>query len=591
MMMKKTNSKTTPKFKTPLHEYIWRIDNGKVVAGEYLKKEMERNKRYLEDDRYELDIKECRKAIFFISNFCLLLESDDPKLIGKPITLSLWQKAFICSLVGFYHYVDEEKVDPDTLELLGSQKARTRMTREIFLMVASGNGKTTLLAAIAIYLMFGMDLYAPKAFIGSNAKEQSKLCFDYIKNMVEKNPQLNKMVRMQISQLRMQTKHNNGEISAMAGERSSLAKEGINPSILILDEVHGMKEDEFISQLKKNIKRDNFIIEITTQGTLRGKYLDRRLEYLREVLDGEYEDDTTRIWLYEQDSLEELVDPDSFVINCRKSSPQAGLTVKISKLRNLFESAMSDRTKTASILTKSFNIPQNSTEAWLSFDDCIVNNYDYKILKGTKGFLGLDMSLTTDLSCVTYMTEINGNDYIKQWFYMPKDLVEKNSKEDKIDYQWYIDKGYLFALEGSYIEQHKIELEMERIVKETGIVILRVGADPNRADRIIYNFRTKYGKNFVDAIYNKNRKLITPLINTLSRKFSNREIYFNNKLLEIHLGAIIKDEDKDGGILLRKYKQRSRIDGGDSLVYAYKAKELFELGYKGGGSGGFTIED
>lgn len=73
------------------------------------------------------------RPIEFIERFC---KHSKGEWAGKPVTLELFQKAFISALFGF--------VDRET---------GLRQYREAMFYVARKNGKSTMLAGIALYMM------------------------------------------------------------------------------------------------------------------------------------------------------------------------------------------------------------------------------------------------------------------------------------------------------------------------------------------------------------------------------------------------------------------------------------------------------
>ena len=71
-------------------------------------------------------------AIEFVENYC---KHSKGKLGGKPFILELWQKALVAATFGIIHKI-----------------SRLRKYREVMLMVARKNGKSTLSAAIGLYM-------------------------------------------------------------------------------------------------------------------------------------------------------------------------------------------------------------------------------------------------------------------------------------------------------------------------------------------------------------------------------------------------------------------------------------------------------
>lgn len=131
----------------PILEYNAAIENGQVVVS----KKVATVYRKLAQDvvngcgDYAYKAKRANHAIEFIENYC---RHSKGKAGGKPFILELWQKALVAAMFGFVHVIDG-----------------TRKYREVLLVVARKNGKSTLSAAIGLYLMVadgepGAEIYA-----------------------------------------------------------------------------------------------------------------------------------------------------------------------------------------------------------------------------------------------------------------------------------------------------------------------------------------------------------------------------------------------------------------------------------------------
>ena len=106
---------------THLEEYEHLIRSGEIVAGYYLRKEVENLVEELEDERFTYDTTEAEKRIRFMETLCL--QSKAPYYM-QPMKLMPWQKAWIEAIYSF-------------------RDARTGLRRftEAILEIARKNGK------------------------------------------------------------------------------------------------------------------------------------------------------------------------------------------------------------------------------------------------------------------------------------------------------------------------------------------------------------------------------------------------------------------------------------------------------------------
>jgi len=131
----------------PIIEYYNLIASGEISVGDKVRRVYKKLVDDIHDDGsiYEYDARKANHAIEFIENFC---KHSKGKWGGKQIELELWQKAFVAAAFGFVHKIDT-----------------IRKYREILLVVARKNGKSTVGSAIGLYLQIadgeaGAEIYA-----------------------------------------------------------------------------------------------------------------------------------------------------------------------------------------------------------------------------------------------------------------------------------------------------------------------------------------------------------------------------------------------------------------------------------------------
>lgn len=131
----------------PILQYWEQIEQGKIVVCQKIYKQY---KKLVNDilnprDPWIYDNDRAWHAIDFIERYC---KHSKGKWGGKPVILELWQKALIAAAFGF--------IDKNT---------GLRKYTEVLLIVARKNGKSTLSAAVGLYLMIadgepGAEIYA-----------------------------------------------------------------------------------------------------------------------------------------------------------------------------------------------------------------------------------------------------------------------------------------------------------------------------------------------------------------------------------------------------------------------------------------------
>src|SRR5690606_26923396 len=121
---------------------------------------------------YFFDKEVAERAVRFIQTFCTHTKG---KLAGTPYLLQDWEREFITNLFGW-------KVKTTGL----------RKYTEAFLQIPRKNSKTTLSAAISIYMLVGDGEQGGELVAGASTRDQARISFDIISRMVKNNPTLKK---------------------------------------------------------------------------------------------------------------------------------------------------------------------------------------------------------------------------------------------------------------------------------------------------------------------------------------------------------------------------------------------------------------
>lgn len=576
---------------------------------------------------YDFKEEEGDNAVWWIEKFCVVTEGENA---GKPVKLMLWQKWIIYSIFCFYGYIDTATFDEDG-NYLGITKKYVRIVNDVLICVASGNSKTTFVSFLIAYLMYKNILPSPKIYIGSNGYKQSRLCFDMVLKTITRNPTLKRYARPRASSGEIEIPKTNAKLLAMSSDGKNF--EGIIPALLVIDEIHEMRTSAYAENLRKSTKRsDALIIETTTDGTVRGGYLDKRKELAHNLLSGESEVRDYRKFfaMYHQDSYDEIVNAyrSNDIKIFKKSNPGLGITVNVELLTGKVVDMLNDPMNKATILTKNFNIPQNPIECFFTEKECKAKEFDESIFYGAPVFLGLDMAYTRnprdDLACLEMLTvnPITGEEYCKDFYFLPKywleetkedgkivtemkDMVKAKSKVDtnvlynprqrKYGYKLYAERGDVVIINEELVEELVNMFGEQARCDCTGVTedfifyflayletkyqwqVCKFGLDPNKASKIeaISNqsIPSFDGKPPVVKFRMEDKRTSTPIIESTKDVRARGLVYNNNRLTELHFAAVQAKETEHGITFVNPMLQRK--DGVIANLAARSAYNVF----------------
>lgn len=567
-----------------------------------------------------------RVVVEWIERFCILPEGEHA---GEKVRLMLWQKWVICSIFCFWGYFDEDEFD-SAGNVVGTRRKYLRVVNDILLVIASGNSKTTFMGFLNAYLLYSKEYPAAKVYIGSNAQQQSLLCWNATHEIIRKNKALKKYARLVPSLHLVEIQRNNSLLLAMSSDGKNF--EGIIPTNIIIDEIHEMKTSKYADDLRKSVKRDDsFIFETTTMGTVRGGYMDARLEYSKKVLDRDVTNHRFFCCIFKQDSEDEIFkayENDDMSV-ALKSNPSMGRAVSATLLKNKIKGMIDDPSKRAITLTKNFNIPQNPVGCYFSERECRAGAFDEVIFQEAPVFFGLDMAYTrnpeNDLACLTMLTvnPLTEEEYYKDFYFLPKywerqnkengelvieklDMVRAKSKYDtniiydaknsRYGYQLYADRGDVVVvnedLVGALVDLYGEDADTDctgitqkfvlyfiaYLEKVYGFALCKFGLDPNKAAEIesFVNANIQRIDEFPPAVkFQMERSGISNPIMEATKDIRARGlVYCNNRLTELHFANAQVKEKGDGGLVLVN-SQRARKDGVIAHLAARSAYNVF----------------
>jgi len=548
-----------------LVEYYEKCKAGDIIIGRELMAQLEMLIEDMKNPMFKFETTEAHKRIKFIQKECR--HSISP-YAGKPFILELHQKALREAIYGFYMEIEN--------------KWLRRFTEATYL-VARKNGKTSEVSADGLAEFFCGNI-GTNILSASNDYEQAGMVFDEINNMREESPKLRKVSRKNQTGIymggRKQKKkkgkysyQNKAKIKKLSMRTGS--KEGKNIDFAAVDEVHEMKDDSLVRPIKQSMstKDEPLFIEISTEGFTEDGYLDRRLKQARQVLKGELERPRWLIWLYTQDSEEEIWQDESSWV---KSNPNLGVIKKWHYMRGLVKESKTDSGARAFMLAKDFNIKQSNASAWLQLNEITnLETFELKDFSGSFYISGNDFAETTDL-CASSVLLKKPNDlktYIHTRYWIPESKLEDSP--DDVDYRQWEKEGWLTIVKGNAVDSSLIADWHFKLLEEYDLKPFKSGYD----NRYAKDFQNRYIEIFGDKLtvnIPQDFKVLNNPMRTLEADMRDKKVNYQNNpvCLWCFKNTGIK-VDTIGRIIPTKLQTEKRIDGTASKVIAYATLEWY----------------
>jgi phage terminase large subunit-like protein len=429
-------------------QYANDVRTGKIIAGKRIKQAVERFFTWIEEsekDGYHLDHEKGMKIINFFPTF---LNHTIGKIAGQPFFLAPFQQFTMYNLFGW--------INSNT----GYRRINT-----IYDKRAKKNGKTAEMAGLALYcLSFDLEMEA-QIYVGATKEEQARICWKQAKMYIDSpvaNPKLRNM-GFYCQQKVIGFKRTGSTMMPLGGD--SKTQDGVNCHLGIIDEYHGHKDDSVKENLESStVQRSQPIIyQITTAGSNVQSACKRYEESVIEVLEGRNIDHSLWIMIHDIDQ-EDLQTEQSWENSnlWAKANPLLGNGLALEGIEKEYTKAVNQPSKIRNFKTKNLNMWVDQQFDWIPNDIWMRNKVDNIPLDKftTYGsYAGLDLSTTTDLSAYVILSEPDEFEerYAKFYLFCPKDTIEKRSREDRVPYQYWADKGYIIATPGNVIDYDIIE--------------------------------------------------------------------------------------------------------------------------------------
>lgn len=519
------------------------IKSGKIEVSEKVKITYENVVNDLNNPgKYHFDIDKATRPIKFIETFC---KHSKGQWAGKPVILDLWQKAIIQTIFGF---VDEKGF---------------RRYREALIIVARKNGKSTLLSAIGLYMLYADGEGGAQVCCVASKKDQARIVFEEAKNMVLQSSLLKKHIRKRKSDLYVDLTFSTFE--PLASDSNTL--DGLNMHCGILDEIHAWKDRNIydVSKQSMGARQQPLLIEISTAGFIRENIYDSQYQLAEDILNGIKTDERFISFIYELDSRKEWTNSKKWI----KANPGLGTIKSIDYLKEQVKRAKNDKNYLPTLLTKDFNIRETGVGSWLSFET--INNqetFDLESLRNCYGIGGVDLSSVGDLTCASCLIRKEDKLYLTQMYFIPEDTADKHIQEDKVPYNIWKEQGYIRYCSGNMVNFSDITSWFNELRDQYGIYTVWVGYDRWGANQWAEDM--KQNGYVLEPVIQGAITMSTPMKILASELAAKNINYNNNPILKWCLTNTQIEIDKNDNIRpVKGRNSKQRIDGTVSLIDSY----------------------
>lgn len=543
-MIRKTNGYLEAYYKGSL--------DGTYVLGYTLKQELANLMEDMEGDDFIYDTTDADRRIAFMEGCIRLTKSP---WYGVRLTLQPFQKAFISAFYGF------------------KMKDGHDRFKKALLLCGRKNSKTETTSALAITEFIlggsGMDIV-----VASNDDNQADLLYQACDAMRQQlDPQSKDTWR---NQKGLRCLINNNRIFKMSNKIRNM--DGRNVDSCCLDELHQEMENKLLKAIEQSqsTKENPKLIMISTDGFCTGGTLDIELDKCYKIINKQaFDEASVRYlpWLYQMDSEDEVWNGNRENRLWEKANPMLGIVKKWEYLEEQVALAKQYTQDRVYVLTKDFNIHQNTASAWLLSESYSYNYQPFnpEEFRGAVAIGGVDLAETTDLcSAKVILRRPNDvNKYILSMYWIPETKLDPKNDDSQVGakYKEWQKDDMMRVDSGNYVNTTLVADWFYELWNKYRIRLYKCGYDvrfsqefTDRMDDYGFDYEMVYQRPEVMSLPNK----------MVETDLKHQEIIGLNTVDRWCLSNCALKLDSKGFGLVVKIDPSRRIDGAVSLIIAYE---------------------
>jgi phage terminase large subunit-like protein len=359
-----------------------------------------------------------------------------------------------CGLVGDDHDADYELLDWQLWVVAGlygwklkggKGKPGIRRTRFAIIQVARGAGKTTFMAALALYdLTTGPGR---RVDIIANKRDQAATLLATAKTMATRvggdlEPRQYTVIRAE-ADCRLQ---------ALTSSEKSL--DGLNPSLWIGDEAHEWR-GRFASKLTTTAakRRQSLGVVISTPGNNQDNWYADEVKTGQAVLEGKLKLDGNQYWLWGVDDGDALEDERCWI----KANPGLPVQPTLESLRHAWAVHSVSKVKRNEFARYQLCRPQYGSQAWLEMAYWPEEIVELEALRGRPAWLGLDLSKSFDMSALVAAVPLtDGRVALVGRYWWPAESARDREIEYELPLTRWKDEGRVILTPGREVDYQAI---------------------------------------------------------------------------------------------------------------------------------------
>lgn len=523
-----------------------------------------------------------------IDGFIRYCEQEMTLTDGEPLHLLPTFKLWAEQIFGWYYFTDQSVYVPSEGNRGGhyeNRRVKRRLTDKQYLIVARGAAKSMYASLLQSYFL-NIDTSTTHQVATAPTMRQAEEVMSPFKTAITRAP--GPLFQFLTAGSLQNTTGNAANRKMLAstkkGIQNFLTGSLLEVRPMSIDKLQGLRTkmntvDEWLSgDIREDVveaieqgasKVDGWLIVATSsEGTVRNSAGDTKKMELLDILKGKIYDPHTSIWYYRLDDIKEVGDPEMWV----KAQPNLGMTVSYETYQRAVERAESSPATRNDILAKRFGIPMEGYTYFFPYEETLPHRK--REFWKMPCAMGADLSQGDDFCAFTFLFPLQDGSFgVKTRCYISSRTLMRLPAAARQKYESFINEGSLAVLEGTILDMMEVYDDLDNFIQGASYDVMCMGFDPYNAKDFVARWEQENGPYGIEKVIQGAKTESVPL-GELKALSEDRQLMFDQELMQYAMGNCITLEDTNGNRKLFKARREQKIDAVAAMLDAFVAYKL-----------------
>jgi phage terminase large subunit-like protein len=465
----------------------------------------------------------------------------------------------------------------------------TRRFSVALFAVARKNAKSTLAAAIMLYVMCEEDELGGQIYAAATTGDQARVVWRIAKQMVERCFDLREQYGVEAYSLEIRKFSTSTFFKAINAKAST--QDGLNPQAFVLDELHAHKTHDLMNVLRDaaGARSNPLFLYTTTEGfETPGPWPEVRL-FAQNILRGLEADHFLAVIfsLDEEDkALGTTQDDDFDETKYVKANPLwDDNPILRQTVRALAAEAKSMPGKLGEFRIKRLNRQASAAKVWvdiLQWKQCAGPRLQPEDLVGMQCWGAFDLSSTSDMAAWALLFTDGEHWYVFVRYFVPREAVKQRTERRSATYAAWVQAGWVTETEGNRVDYAVVRQAILEDVRMFNPA--KIAYDPWNAQQLVTEL-TNEGLEL--EVFVQGPRSYHPAMQALDVAYNTGTLrHGGNPVLQWNAANLVPRYDVNLNMAPDRKKSADKIDGMCATLMAF-GLAIIELGDD---SGGFFTE-